>query len=56
VVIEEAAQRAREGQRSQIATQLEHCAEELVYLHRQILDLPPQVSTALADSSKEEPF
>jgi hypothetical protein len=52
----EAAQDASEGRALKIATQLENLAEELIYLRRQLLELPPQSSSALADSAQEDPF
>jgi hypothetical protein len=47
---------AREAHCEQIRLNLENLAEELIFLHRQILELPPQSSTALARVEDDLPF
>lgn len=48
-VVYEAAERAREAHMSGIVAQLEDLSEDLIKLHRDVLELPPQSSTALCD-------
>jgi hypothetical protein len=45
-----------ETHRSELRTEFENLTEDLVKLHRQILELPPQSSTALATEQDELPF
>jgi hypothetical protein len=52
----EASQDAREARSFEVSTQLEHLAEELIYLRRQLLDLPPQRSTTLQDREEDVPW
>jgi hypothetical protein len=48
-LIFEASEYARKARCGEIVSQLEYLSEEFVYLHRQVLELPPQKSTALAN-------
>jgi hypothetical protein len=55
-VVLEAAQDAGEARLAEVATQCEHLAEELIYLRRKVLDLPPQRSTSLQDREEDVPW
>jgi hypothetical protein len=55
-VVFEASECAREARATQLLTQLENVAEDLIQLHREFLELPPQSSTALASCEEDVPF
>lgn len=55
-LIFEASEYAREGQRANLATQLEHLSEELIDLHRQALDLPPKGAPPADEAQEQFPW
>jgi hypothetical protein len=51
-----AAENARDARLSKIVAELENLREDVIKLHRDVLELPPQSSTALAQLQDELPF
>lgn len=52
----QAADHAREGKLVQLSSELENLTQDLVKLHRDALQLPPQRSTSLQDREEDVPF
>lgn len=53
-IVYEASHHAREARRLELSVQLENLVEELIYLHREVLDLPPQRTPAACEFERAE--
>ena len=55
-VLHEAAENARDAHRAEILLELENLVEDLIKLHRDVLELPGQRSTPPEESQEDLPF